>query len=194
MSSLHGHISFWMFLEVQPVHLSMSSLSQIKNWTTSCTRNMVACHPTIFGIIMRVGQAAVIARYFFHYRIPRIQTWIYQFSMLKRELGALGWSIQLIRQILRRICLYPFRVAIEIAIRKVCVIPQLMKVVWHSTGELHFSIIWMFSYFFCHVFFSTWWHKVNLIGGAIIFFLIFQLLHMWSWSWWVWLQRWASFP
>ena len=144
MSSLHGHISFWMFLKVQLAHLSMSNLSQIKNWTTSCTQNMVACHQTIFGIIMRVGQAAVIARYFFHYRIPRIQTWIYQFSMLKRELGALGWSIQLIRQILRRICLYPFRVAIEIAIRKVCVIPQLMKVGWHSTGEFQ-------SFFFYHL-------------------------------------------
>ena len=134
MSSLHGHISFWIFLKVQQVHLSMSSWSQIKNWTTSCTRNMVAYHLMILGIIMPVGQAAVMVQYFFHYRIPRIQTWIYQFFMLKRELGALGWSIQVIQQILRHTCLYLFRDAIETAIRKVYAIPQLMKVGWLSTG------------------------------------------------------------
>lgn len=135
MNSLHGLISFWMFLKVQPVPLSMSSLSQIKTWTTSCTRNMVAYHLMILGIIMPVGQAAVMVQYFFHYRIPRIRTWIYRFFMLKRELGALGWSIQVIRQILKHTCLYLFRDAIGTAIRKVCVIPQLMKVGWLSTGD-----------------------------------------------------------
>jgi undecaprenyl pyrophosphate phosphatase UppP len=89
---------------------------------------MVVYHQMIAGIIMQAGQAAAMVQYFFRYRIPRIQTWIYLFSMPRRELGALELSIQIILQILRHICLYLFRDAIETVITKVFVILQLMKV------------------------------------------------------------------
>jgi hypothetical protein len=82
----------------------------------------------IVGITLQAGQAAVMVQYSFPYRIPQIQTWIYLFSMPRRELGALELSIQIILQILRHIYLYLFRDAIETVIRKVFVILQLMKV------------------------------------------------------------------